>query len=152
MPLGYIGQLLCRYWVNIVLCLGVSDLLSAVEFLPAKPTRSKLEPYAEAILALRRKRYSYVEIAEFLLEKDQFVVDPSTIWDFVKTQKKRSRSEKGTAPLPDLVVSTEAPAQSAPSHNAPSSKQHRAVYVPPLASPKSFSADALKTNDQMEDT
>ena len=36
--------------------------------LPDKPSRSKLEPHADVIAALRRKRRTYREIAEFFRE------------------------------------------------------------------------------------
>ena len=39
-----------------------------VDQLPDKAPRSKLEPHTELISALRRKRYTYQEIARFLKE------------------------------------------------------------------------------------
>jgi len=80
----------------------VSDLLSEAEALPDEPSRSKLEPYADVIAVLRRKRKSYVKIAEFLTDKAKIEggVDPSTVWDFVKAEAKRGRRQRASAPPP----------------------------------------------------
>jgi hypothetical protein len=54
--------------------------------MPERPPRSKLEPHAEVIRELRRKRRTYQEIAAFFREHLQISVAPSTIHDFVKTR------------------------------------------------------------------
>jgi IS30 family transposase len=74
-------------------------LRQLLDDLPEKPPRSKLEPHAEVIRLLRKKRRTYQEIAHFLREHLQVSVAPSTIHDFVKTrarQAKRSREAEET--------------------------------------------------------
>jgi IS30 family transposase len=124
----------------------MSDLLSEAEALPEKPPRrSKLEPFAEVILALRRKRYSYQEIAGFLLKKAMIEVDPSSVWDFVQAQKKRKRHDKENI---RAAVETPAPGPE-PAVTGP--KRNRKVYVPPARTTTTFDPASLKTNDQVDD-
>jgi len=81
--------------------------------LPDKPPRSKLEPHVEVIAALRRKRHTYREIAEFFREHLSITVSPSTIHDFVRVRRGRGKRNVGSAhggvptdpkPLPRLKV------------------------------------------------
>ena len=60
--------------------------------LPEKPPRSKLEPHVDIIAALRRKRHTYREIAEFL----SITVSPSTIHDFVRVRRGRGKRDVGS--------------------------------------------------------
>jgi hypothetical protein len=60
-----------------------------VEQIPEKPPRSKLEPYADVIRDLRRKRRTYQEIARFFADHFQLPVAPSTIHAFVKVRARR---------------------------------------------------------------
>jgi hypothetical protein len=128
----------------------VNELLSAAEAAPEKQGRSKLEPFAAAVATLRRKRWSYREIADFLREKESLKVDPSTVFDFVKSLAKRGRRQreplpppvKGFVPAPLPIV--------APSASS-TTKQDRAVYIPSNQQPMAFSRDALKTNDELEE-
>jgi hypothetical protein len=131
----------------------MSDLLSEAEALPDEPSRSKLEPYADVIAVLRRKRKSYVKIAEFLTDKANIEggVDPSTIWDFVKAQANRGRRERESVPAPAQEAAVTSPAPSEPSPTPPTPKKNRAVYVPPTQPPAAFAPDALKTNDELEE-
>jgi hypothetical protein len=62
-----------------------------VEEISEKPPRSKLEPHAEVIAALRRKRRTYREIAQFLQEHLAISVAPSTIHDFVRVRRRRGK-------------------------------------------------------------
>ncbi len=62
-------------------------LESAAEF----PAKSKLEPYAEMIRTLRRKRWTYQRIAYALRSEFALPVSPSTIHNFVKVRAKRRR-------------------------------------------------------------
>jgi hypothetical protein len=130
----------------------MSELLSAAETQPEKTPRSKLEKYADAILVLRRKkRYSYVEIADFLLKEAGVEVDPSTVWDFVQAQAKRRRHDKVNAPPPAQEVAATSPVPSPPPTSPPSPQRNRAVYVPPTQPSAAFAPDALKTNDELEE-
>jgi IS30 family transposase len=65
--------------------------------LPDKPPRSKLEPHADVIATLRRKRCTYREIAEFLREHLGTIVSPSTIHDFVRVRRGRGKRNVGSA-------------------------------------------------------
>jgi hypothetical protein len=65
--------------------------------LPDKPPRSKLEPHADVISALRRKRHTYREIAEFFREQLSITVSPSTIHDFVRVRRGRRKRNVGSA-------------------------------------------------------
>jgi hypothetical protein len=56
-----------------------------------KPFRSKLEPFAELIRDLRRKRNSYQEIRDKLREEHGITASRSTIFSFVKVRSKRRK-------------------------------------------------------------
>jgi IS30 family transposase len=71
---------------------------SLLDELPEKPPRSKLEPHADVIAALRRKRHTYREIAEFFREHLSITVSPSTIHDFVRVRRGRGKRNVGSAP------------------------------------------------------
>ena len=62
-----------------------------VEEISEKPPRSKLEPHAEVIAALRRKRRTYRDIAQFFQEHLAIAVAPSTIHDFVRVRRRRGK-------------------------------------------------------------
>ncbi len=63
-----------------------------------RPPRSKLEPHAEVIRELRRKRRTYQEIAAFFREHLAVSVAPSTLHDFVKTRARQTRNRVREAP------------------------------------------------------
>ncbi len=67
-----------------------------LEEIPDKPPRSKLEPHADVITALRRKRYPYREIALFFQEHLAITVAPSTIHDFVRIRRRRGKRNVGS--------------------------------------------------------
>jgi IS30 family transposase len=77
-------------------------LQQLLDNIPDRPPRSKLEPHAEVIRALRRKRRTYQEIAAFLQEHVQLSVAPSTIHDFVK--RRARQAAKRQPELPELPV------------------------------------------------
>ena len=52
--------------------------------LPERPIRSGLEPYRELILELRRRSFSYRQIAKLLVERCGFEISHSAIHDFVR--------------------------------------------------------------------
>jgi len=54
-----------------------------------KPFQSKLEPFADIIRDLRRRRKSYRLIAQILRDEHGVVTDHTSIWSYVKV---RSRS------------------------------------------------------------
>src|SRR5580693_8415256 len=67
---------------------NISKLLDEI---PEKPPRSKLELHADVIAALRQKRRTYSEIAEFFREHLAITVAPSTIHDFVRVRRRRGK-------------------------------------------------------------
>jgi IS30 family transposase len=62
-----------------------------LEEIPEKPPRSKLELHADVISALRRKRLTYREIAQFFQDHLAITVAPSTIHDFVRVRRRRGK-------------------------------------------------------------
>ncbi len=86
---------------------------------PPKPSRSRLEPYAELILELHRRGRTYREIVRILSERCNFQTSRSTLNDFVHTRAKRARSfqkrvsaepkprPQNSAPLPKPTLSSE---------------------------------------------
>jgi hypothetical protein len=93
--------------------------------MPERPPRSKLEPHAEVIRELRRKRRTYLEIAAFFREHLQISVAPSTIHDFVKTRARRAKSQAAAPPelpVPEASLSEiEQPLDPAPAAVSPDS-------------------------------
>jgi len=81
---------------------AISKLL---EEIPEKPPRSKLEPHADIIATLRRKRRTYREIAQFLQEHLAITVAPSTIHDFVRVRRRRRKQ----IPSPPPATGVRAP-------------------------------------------
>ncbi len=67
------------------------DINKLLEEIPDKPPRSKLEAHADVISVLRRKRYTYREIAHFFQEHLAITVAPSTIHDFVRVRRRRGK-------------------------------------------------------------
>ncbi|MBS0657735.1 MAG: helix-turn-helix domain-containing protein [Verrucomicrobia bacterium] len=66
-----------------------------------KPGTSRLEPYTEAIRVLRKRHWTYQQIADALLEEFNVSVAPSTIHAFLKVRRQRARTSQGDeAPLP----------------------------------------------------
>jgi hypothetical protein len=61
----------------------VSQILTSSR---GKPFQSKLEPFADLIRDLRRRRKSYREIAQILRDENGIVADRTTIWSFVKVR------------------------------------------------------------------
>jgi len=68
-----------------------ADISKLLEDIPEKPPRSKLEPHADVINALRRKRRTYREIAQFFREHLAITVAPSTIHDIVRVRRRREK-------------------------------------------------------------
>jgi hypothetical protein len=69
---------------------NIAALLSQI---PGQPPRSKLEPHSDVIAALRKKRFTYRKIAQFLHDHLALDVSPSTIHDFIRVR--RSRGKRG---------------------------------------------------------
>ena len=83
---------------------AISKLLDEIS---ESPPRSKLEPHAEVIAALRRKRRTYREIAQFFQEHLAITVAPSTIHDFVRVRRrrgKRTAESNEVQPVPSRQV------------------------------------------------
>jgi hypothetical protein len=116
-------------------------LRELLDQMPERPPRSKLEPHAEVIRELRRKRRTYQEIAAFFREHLQISVAPSTIHDFVKTRARRAKSRAAAPPelpTPESSLSEiEQPLTAAP------------VPVSPSANPSKLSVlDRIKAQQK----
>ena len=70
------------------------DFREILDNLPQKPPRSRLEPYRELILEMRRRGRPLREIAQVLGEKCGVRVAPSTIHDFVNVSSSRERKSE----------------------------------------------------------
>lgn len=72
------------------------DFNRILEGLPEKPPRSRLGPYRELIFEMRRRGWTFREIAKVLGEKCGVRVVPSTIYDFVNgpQSKEWNRDQK----------------------------------------------------------
>ncbi len=66
-------------------------LKTILDSLPEKKPRSRLEPYAALIDALRRQGRTYRDIARILEEKCQMRASRSTVNDFMRSRTKRRR-------------------------------------------------------------
>ena len=62
-----------------------------LESLPKKRQRSRLEPWTELIIQLRRRGYTYREITRILAEHCDLIVASTTIVRFVATRSKEKR-------------------------------------------------------------
>jgi len=71
--------------------------------LPEQPGRSKLEQHADVIAELRRKRYTYKQIAQFIQEQFNLSVAQSTIHDFVRVRRRRGK-KTATPDVPAAAV------------------------------------------------
>jgi hypothetical protein len=71
----------------------IADFLNR---LPDNAPRSKLEPHSDIIAALRKKRYTYRQISQFLCDHLQLDAAPSTIHDFIRVR--RGRGKRTDAP------------------------------------------------------
>jgi hypothetical protein len=70
---------------------------------PPKPSRSRLEPYAELILELHRRGRTYREIARILSERCNIQTSRSTVNDFVRARSKRPRNPQRVG-SPELKI------------------------------------------------
>ena len=76
-----------------------------------KPYQSKLMPYEDEIITLRRKKrpVSYSQIAELLQEKYQLTISRGTIFSFIKLQVKRfinpANTTHGILNYPKRIIS-----------------------------------------------
>jgi IS30 family transposase len=119
---------------------------AALDAIPERPPRSKLEPHAAVIRELRKKRRTYQEIATFFREHLQISVAPSTIHEFVKVRARQARLKKqNEAELPDTADSRSATASTERSSSAEEAvrEQIRTVKQRAVATPESpvFSFD-----------
>jgi hypothetical protein len=64
--------------------LDEAQIQALLQDLPEHATRSGLEPYRELVLELRRRSFSYRQIAKVLVERCGFEISHSVIHDFVR--------------------------------------------------------------------
>jgi hypothetical protein len=82
--------------------LNAAQIRALLQELPERAIRSGLEPYRELILELRRRSFSYRQIAKLLVERCDFEISHSAIHDFVR--------KHGATPPPVKSDSSERPA------------------------------------------
>ena len=78
------------------------NIRTVLDQMPEK-NRSKLEPHADVIRELRRKGRTYEEIANFLSERFDLKVAPSTIHAFVRVRARRHQRLRIELPPPNLL-------------------------------------------------
>ena len=64
--------------------LDEAQIRALLQDLPERAIRSGLEPYRELVLELRRRNFSYRQIAKVLVERCGFEISHSAIHDFVR--------------------------------------------------------------------
>jgi hypothetical protein len=64
--------------------LDEAQIQALLQDLPERAIRSGLEPYRELILELRRRSFSYRQIAKVLVERCGFEISHSAIHDFIR--------------------------------------------------------------------
>jgi hypothetical protein len=74
-----------------------------------KPFQSKLEPFADLIRDLRRRRKSYRLIAQMLRDEHGVVTDHTSVWSYVKVRSRArpvytmTESTVGLRPTPSAL-------------------------------------------------
>jgi hypothetical protein len=106
------------------------EIKHVIEQLPDKAPPSKLEPFRDLISQLRRKRYTYREIATFLRQQANLDVHWTTVNSFVRV---RARQRRLQFELPQTATTAVAglplprpsqPASRPPTPNAPTKPFH----------------------------
>jgi hypothetical protein len=116
-------------------------LRQLLDQMPERPPRSKLEPHAEVIRELRKKRRTYQEIAAFFKEHLQLSVAPSTLHDFVKTRARQARNRTASAlelpaPEPKRSAPVTTTAAALPTSTEAAREQIRTVKSRSITNPK----------------
>jgi IS30 family transposase len=117
--------------------------------LPPRPRRSKLEPYAALIRALRTRSRSYREIVTILREKCGLRVAVHTVYHFVRAREQKKGARRPPHRLPSEPVRRASGAGASPSPLSPDAPEDvwtRIAAVkqraPALAAePKAFAYD-----------
>ncbi len=78
-----------------------------LDSLPQRQSRSRLVPYRELIHELRRRRWTYREIAHVLAEKCRCRVSISTLHDFVRLRKRADRASAHCPPEEEATSRSE---------------------------------------------
>jgi len=82
------------------------DILSSVT---VKPGRSRLEPYAELVDELHRRKLTCRDIAAVLAEKCQFQVSKSAVNNFVRARSRRKRNSARRIATAAIIAGPVAP-------------------------------------------
>lgn len=83
----------------------ITDFLARVE---VRPPRSKLAPYDSLIRTLRRRRWTFEEIAHALASEFGLQVNPKTIWAYLHV---RRDTDNADAPIKTTPVAQPRPSQ-----------------------------------------
>ena len=84
------------------------QLKDILKSLPPRRPRSRLEPYADLIAAMRRRDWPFRDIARVLAERCNINVSPSNVHHFVKVRTVKSNRRKTALP-PARLASGDAP-------------------------------------------
>jgi transposase len=95
---------------------STDSLLTEAQSAPVRPSRSKLETYRAAIGELRRKRWTFAEIAAWLRERGVSA-----------TTSNVHRFFRQTKPMPQTVEPTAAPTSSPPTAPVEAEKPKRKI-------------------------
>ena len=64
--------------------LDEAQIAALLHGLPDQASRSGLEPYRELVLEMRRRNFSYRQVAKVLVERCGFEISHSSIHDFIR--------------------------------------------------------------------
>ena len=96
--------------------------------LPDKPPRSCLEAFRDFINELRRRKWTYREIAQILEEKCQLRVSKSTVHRFLRARSRRKRkSPPPPSVTPMETASTEINRHLIPTHTETTEEVRRRI-------------------------
>lgn len=79
------------------------QLRQLLEDLPRRQPRSRLDPYRELIGEMRRREYSYREIARFLAERCGVAMSHNAVRNFVKQHWSEISASPTTLPPPSTI-------------------------------------------------
>ncbi len=101
------------------------NLKKILDALPDKQPRSRLEPYHDFIVELRRRDRTFREIAGILEEKCQVRVTASGIHDFLRTRSRQGRRQTANTPKSTRLDAAHPAASSLPKTSSASEVQRK---------------------------
>jgi len=99
-----------------------NEFQDILDSLAEKPPRSRLDPYSELIIEMRRRRRTYREIVNILSEQCDLRVSISTLYDFAKAKSKGPRKPARMVRAAPSSAGTGNPGSPLPSGTTPNVK------------------------------